>query len=331
LHNLYGLRNIKVKSLTQGGSKVVKSQDEQTVQVDNHTLTLTSLSKPLWPKLNLLKAEYLKYILDISDYLLPFLRHRALTLLRFPHGAGREKFYQKNCPDYAPDFIKTATIGDVNYIVGGDKATLLWLANQLAFEIHTPFQTIKSECPSEIVLDLDPPSRDEFGLAIKAALIIKDVLDRLQLISFIKTSGNKGLQVYIPLQDDTFSFDDTHIFTGFIADFLTDTEPGLFTTERLKKNRGGRLYVDAVQFGEGKTIISPYSVRGNDEALVATPLYWEEVTPKLRPENFPITKIKSRLQSNGCPFSTFFQAKEKQPFKKVLDAFKANQKKGALT
>lgn len=310
---------------------MAKKQDEQTVQVDNHTLTLTSLSKPLWPKLNINKAEYLKYIVDISDYLLPFLRERALTLLRFPHGAGQDKFFQKNCPDYAPDFIRTALIGDINYIVGGDKATLLWLANQLAFEIHTPFQTVKSDNPSEIVLDLDPPSRDEFELAIKAALIIKDVLDRLQLISFIKTSGNKGLQVYIPLPDDEFSFDDAHVFTNFIADFLTDTEPNLFTTERLKKNRGGRLYVDAVQFSEGKTIIAPYSVRGNDEALIATPLYWEEVTPKLRPEQFPLTKIKGRLQSKGCPFSTFFQAKQKQPFKKVLDAFKRNQKKGVLT
>lgn len=302
--------------------------DDQTVQIGDDTITLTSLSKPLWPKLNIKKADYLKYIVDISDYALPFLRDRALTLLRFPHGAGKEKFYQKNCPDYAPDFIKTAVIGDVNYIVGDGQATLLWLANQLAFEIHTPFQTIKSEYPSEIVLDLDPPSRDDFGLAIKAAVIIKEVIDRLQLIAFIKTSGNKGLQVYIPLPENKFSFDDTRLFTQFIADYLIETAPDLFTTERLKKNRGGRLYVDAVQFGEGKTIIAPYSVRGNDEALVATPLYWDEVTPELRPEQFPITKIRERLKEKGCPFSTFFLTKKKQPFGKVLTAFKANQKKG---
>ena len=303
-------------------------QDEQVVEIRGNKLTLTSLSKLLWPKLNIRKADYIKYVVDISEYQMPFLQNRVLTLLRFPQGAGKEKFYQKNCPDYAPDFINTVMVGDIRYIVGNDMATLLWLANQLAFEIHTPFQTIASDFPSEIVLDLDPPSRDEFELAIKAATIIKGILDRLNLISFIKTSGNKGLQVYIPLPDDTFSFEDTRVFTSFIAEYLTETEPNLFTTERLKKNRQGRLYVDAVQFGEGKTIIAPYSVRGNDEALVATPLFWEEITPQLRPEQFPITEIKERLEAKGCPFNAYFDSKQKQPFKSVLEAFKANRQKG---
>ncbi|MGV3489555.1 MAG: non-homologous end-joining DNA ligase [Tuberibacillus sp.] len=302
--------------------------DEQAVQVGEHVIHLTSLSKPLWPKKNINKAEYLRYIVDVADYQLPFLRRRALTLLRFPHGAGKEKFYQKNCPDYAPEFIQTAAIGDINYIVGNGLETLLWLANQLAFEIHTPFQTIDSPNPSEIVLDLDPPSRDEFELAVKAALIIKDILDRLKLISFVKTSGNKGLQIYIPFPDNAFTFEDTQLFTRFIAAYLTEKEPDLFTTERLKKNRGGRLYVDAVQYSEGKTIIAPYSVRGNDEALVACPLYWDEVTEKLRPEQFPLTTIKERVQSKGCPFQSFFDAKIKQPFGQVLKAFKSQ--KGVL-
>ncbi|WP_051263092.1 non-homologous end-joining DNA ligase [Tuberibacillus calidus] len=305
-------------------------RDEETIKIEGETIHLTSLSKPLWPKHHITKADYLQYVATISDVQLPFLRRRALTLLRYPHGAGKEKFFQKNCPDYAPAFIKTAIIGDIRYIVGDGLATLMWLANQLAFEIHTPFQTVDSDFPSEIVLDLDPPSRDAFELAIEAALIIKNVLDRLQLISFVKTSGNKGLQIYIPLPDQTFTFEDTRRFTQFIADYLTETNPRLFTTERLKKHRQGRLYVDAVQFGEGKTIIAPYSVRGNDDALVACPLYWEEVTPALRPEQFPLPSIKQRLETKGCPFQSFFEAKKKQPFQKVLDAFKANLSKGVM-
>lgn len=303
--------------------------DDQKVVVAGETLTITSLSKMLWPKKNLRKADYLRYVTQIAPLQLPFIRRRALTLLRFPHGAEGESFYQKNCPDYAPDFIQTATIGDVRYIVGDGLPTLLWIANQLAFEIHTSFQSIDADHPSEIVIDLDPPSRDAFALAIKAALMIKEILDRLKLISFVKTSGNKGLQVYIPLPEHRFSYEDTRLFTAFIADYLTESEPELFTTERLKKNRGDRLYVDYVQHGEGKTIIAPYSVRGNPEALVATPLYWGEVNTALRPEHFPLDMIEQRLEAKGCPFRTYYQAKDNQPFQPILDNLKS--KKGVLT
>jgi bifunctional non-homologous end joining protein LigD len=232
--------------------------------------------------------------------MLPFLRERDLTVIRYPHGIEGEKFFQKNCPDYAPDFVRTHRSGDIDYIVCSDLATLIWLGNQLAFELHVPFQTIHSSGPSEIVFDLDPPSRDEFHLAVEAALIIKEILNRLNLTSFIKTSGNKGLQVYIPLPENAFNYDDTRKFTQFVADFLTEKEPTWFTTERLKKNRGRRLYVDYLQHAEGKTIVAPYSVRGNEEALVSTPLEWREVTRDLRPEQFPIDMITKRAVRTGA-------------------------------
>ncbi|TCP29780.1 DNA ligase D [Scopulibacillus darangshiensis] len=304
-------------------------EEQRTVLINDKKVNLTSLDKPLWPDKKISKANYLQYLNDVAPNMLPFLKDRALTVIRFPHGAGKsESFFQKNCPDYAPDFIQTATIGDIHYIVCSDMATFIWLGNQLAFEFHVPFQTINIDGPSEIVFDLDPPSRDEFSLAIKAALFIKEVLDKLHLVSFIKTSGNKGLQIYIPLPDNQFSFEETRVFTSFVAEYLIEKEPTLFTTERLKKNRGNKLYLDVVQHAEGKTIIAPYSVRGNVEALVATPLFWNEVQPSLRPEQFPLETIIPRIESRGCPFSTFFETKKIQPFVPVLKGL-MQQKKGS--
>ncbi|GGE50973.1 hypothetical protein GCM10011391_32180 [Pullulanibacillus camelliae] len=304
------------------------TQDEHPIEINGVTLTLTSLNKPLWPKKGLKKADYLHYIHTVSPYMLPFLHQRALTLLRYPHGADGEAFFQKNCPDYAPDFIHTKGIDGIDYIIGNGLETLLWLANQLAFEIHIPFQTVQSQGPSEIMIDLDPPSQNEFPMAIEAALLLKEVFDKLELVSFVKTSGNKGLQLYLPLPENSFTYEDTRLFTTFVAHYLTEIKPDMFTTERLKKNRGQRLYVDYIQHAEGKTIISPYAVRGNDEALVATPLFWHEVNTRLSPKDFPLERIEERLERQGCPFAHFFEVKNKQPFAQVLKGLKEHEKKG---
>ncbi|WP_077617372.1 DNA ligase D [Bacillus sinesaloumensis] len=282
-------------------------------------IEITHPDKPLWKDKSITKLDYIHYLVDISLYMLPFLKDRLLTVIRYPHGMYGESFYQKNCPDYAPDFIQTSVSEGIDYILCNDLKTLTWLGNQLSFEFHIPFQTIYSKGPSEIVFDLDPPSRDAFPLAKKAATLLKDVFDGLKLTSFVKTSGNKGLQIYIPLPENRFTYEDTRQFTEFIANYLTTMEPDLFTTERLKKNRGNRLYVDYVQHAEGKTIVAPYSVRGNDGAYVATPLYWDEITDDLSIEDFPLETIVDRIKEKGCPFANYFNAKEQQPFEPVLE------------
>lgn len=278
--------------------------------------------KPLWEEPAIQKIDFIHYLREISPYFLPFLKDRLLTVIRYPHGIFGEAFYQKNCPDYAPDFVDTQVDDGINYIVCNNLKTLLWLGNQISFEFHIPFQTIKSTGPSEIVLDLDPPSREHFHLAVKAALLIKEVLDQLELIGFVKTSGSKGLQIYIPLPENRYSYDDTRLFTSFIADYLVSREPDYFTIERMKKNRGNRLYVDYVQHSEGKTIIAPYSTRGTSHATVATPLYWDEVTEKLTIEQFQLPVIIKRIKKLGDPFRTFFQAKEEQKFDAILKVLK---------
>ena len=254
--------------------------------------------------------------------MLPFLHDRLLTVIRFPHGVPGESFYQKNSPNYVPDFIATKQVEDINYILCNDIESLLWLGNQLALEFHIPFQTIHTSKPTEIVFDLDPPSVDEFSLAREAALRMKVIFDHFHLQSFIKTSGGKGMQVYIPLPFDTFSYEDTRVFTKFVCDFLVEQEPQWFTTERLKKHRGNKLYLDYVQHAEGKTVIAPYSTRGNDLGLIATPLNWDEVNSTLKPSLFSIPVVLERLKKEGNPFRDFRENVDKQRFTDVLTQLK---------
>ncbi len=301
---------------------MAKLKERHTITIENQQLDITNPSKVLWKKKNIVKLEYLQYLIEVSPYLLPFLQQRHLTVLRYPNGIDEEYFYQKSCPSYAPNFISTDLLEDINYIVCSDLPTLVWLGNQASIDLHTPFNTIYSSKPSEIVFDLDPPSRNEFNLAVEGALIMKEIFDRLDLISFIKTSGNKGLQVYIPLPEDTYTYEETRIFTEFIANFLTNKEPKWFTTERMKKKRDNRLYVDYLQHAAGKTIIAPYSLRGNDEALVATPLFWQEVSSTLSPTQFPMESIIERIKNRGCPFNDFEASKKQQDFSKVMDWLK---------
>ncbi|MEH7354477.1 DNA ligase D [Neobacillus drentensis] len=289
-------------------------------------LEITHPDKPLWKKFSIQKADYILYLRETSPYMLPFLTNRLLTVIRYPHGMFGEAFYQKNCPDYAPEFVQTHLADGIDYIICNNLKTLVWLGNQLAIEFHVPFQTINSKGPSEIVFDLDPPSRDAFPLAINAALLIKEVLDQLNLIGFIKTSGNKGLQIYLPLPENSYSYDDTRIFTSFIAEYLISKDPESYTIERMKKNRGNRLYVDYVQHSEGKTIVAPYSMRGNEYAGVATPLYWDEVDEKLELVSFNMENALKRIRGQGDPFRNYFQTKQVQPFGPVLEILKKGKK-----
>ncbi|MCY7710013.1 DNA ligase D [Bacillus safensis] len=282
-------------------------------------IDVTHPEKPIVPALQLNKADYLLYLRQVAPYLLPFLRERRLTLIRYPHGTGDEFFYQKSTPDYAPEFVLTDEVDDISYTVCNDPRTLLWLGNQLAMEFHIPFETRDTDRPTEIVFDLDPPSVNEFHLAIEAAKRIKALLDGLFLTAFIKTSGGKGLQVYIPLKKNAFTYEETRQFTSFICQFLCEQAPDLFTLERLKKKRGNRLYLDYIQHDAGKTIIAPYSPRGNELGLVATPLEWDELYhDELHPSLFTMPVVIERLKEKGDPFRRMRHLVNDDAFRQVL-------------
>lgn len=286
---------------------------------------ISSPDKPIWAieTSKIIKVEYLQYLREVSSKLLPFLADKLLTTIRYPHGTmNNDRFFQKNKPEYAPDYIKTFMDKEIEYMLCNDIETLLWLGNQVAIEYHTPFQKAGYAKPDEIVLDLDPPSAQYFPLAIKAAAEIKKVISPLHIEAYVKTSGNKGLQIHIPLPENTFSYKETHIFTDFLGQYLISSYPDDYTLERMKKNRGNRLYLDFVQHAEGKTIISPYSPRGNLFAGVATPLYWEEVNEDLRLENFTVKTVPNRIKRLGCPFKEFRQIDNGPAFLEVLSFLK---------
>lgn len=282
-------------------------------------VTVTHPDKPVFPASEITKDDYLFYLQMASPYMIPFLQNRLLTVIRYPHGVPGESFYQKHRPDSTPSFVSTHLFEDIDYILCNNLETLLWLGNQLAIELHIPFQPIHTEMPTEIVFDLDPPSVADFQLAVDAALKMKVIFDQFGLYSFVKTSGGKGIQLYIPIPIDSFTYEQTGIFTEFVCRFLVEHYPDYFTIERLKKNRGNRLYLDYVQHREGKTIIAPYSTRGNEKGCIATPLNWEEVGPSLSPDMFTIHTVIKRLVKIGDPFRNFREVGEKQDFQSVLD------------
>src|SRR5699024_8335764 len=281
-------------------------------------IELTNTNKVFWPDKDLTKGNLLAYIREVSPYMLPFLNAKALTVIRSPDGVQEESFFQKNLPPYAPEFIESVEVDGDNLIVCNKLDTLVWFANHGAIEYHIPFQTVDSEHPNEIVFDLDPPGREKFDLAIQAALLIKPMLDDLDLISFVKTSGNKGLQIHIPIPVGSMTYDETALFTQAIAWTIENAYPDIFTTERLKKNRRGRLYIDYVQHGKDKTLIAPYSPRKTLDATVATPLFWKEVREGLVPDNFSIENIVDRIQLLGCPFERYFEIGKTQEMNKIL-------------
>lgn len=282
-------------------------------------VTVTHPDKPVFPAMDITKDDYLLYLQKVAPHMLQFLKDRLLTVIRYTHGVPGESFYQKNYPDTIPDFVATHFVDDTNFALCNNIETLLWLGNQLAIEFHIPFQTIYIEKPTEIVFDLDPPSVEAFHLAVNAALKLKTIFDHFNLTSFIKTSGGKGMQIYIPLPVDAFTYEETGVFTEFVCNFLVQQYPDWFTTERLKKKRGQRLYLDYVQHREGKTIISPYSTRGNPNGLVATPLFWKEVNEELTPDTFTMHHVMERIENLGDPFQDFRKVGETQPFRAALN------------
>ena len=282
-------------------------------------VTVTHPDKPIFFANNYVKDNYLFYLQKVAPVMLPFIQNRLLTIIRYPHGVPGESFYQKHFPENIPSFVTTHLVDDTNYALCNNLETLLWLGNLVAIELHIPFQPIQTEKPTEIVFDLDPPSVNEFHLAIYAALKMKVIFDQFGLKSFVKTSGGKGMQIYIPVPMNTFSYEETGVFTEFVCKFLVEQFPDAFTIERLKKNRGNKLYLDYVQHREGKTIIAPYSTRGNEKGLVATPLYWDEVNEQLSPDQFTIANVIERIDQIGNPFRYFREVGEEQAFKPVVN------------
>lgn len=267
------------------------------IEIEGHELTITNPDKPLWPEAGVTKLMYLEKLITLSPYLLKYCRNRYLTTIRYPHGIHDKSFYQKNCPEPAPAFVRTANLEEIRYVVLDSLPTLIWLANLACLEFHPSFHYIGSILPAEWVIDIDP-SLEEEPRIMEAAEIIGDILDSLQIRSIPKTSGATGVQIYVPIRQG-YTFEQLRKLGGFIASFAVQKYPKLFTVERLKKNRGDLIYIDYLQHWYGKTISAPYTPRAKPAASVSTPLLWEEVSKRVHPSEFTLLNIGERLQQKG--------------------------------
>ncbi|NGQ93868.1 DNA polymerase domain-containing protein [Brevibacillus sp. SYP-B805] len=296
---------------------------EYTLTVEDKQLSISNPDKPLWPEAGVTKLAYIQYLMTVAPVLLPYTRNRLLTVIRYPHGIHDKSFYQKNLPAYAPEWIPTHTWESTRYPLLNDLPTLVWLANQAALEWHVSFHEAGNEIPTELVFDLDP-STPEFGPVQQAALRLKELLDELQLPSYVKTSGASGLQVYVPIER-RYSFAQTRLVGEFVARYLTARYPRELTIERLIKNRGTKLYIDYLQHWRGKTLPAPYSTRAKPEATVSTPLTWEEV-PQIHPTQFTVHHLPARLQERGDLFRPLLSADDRASLDPILSFLKAKSR-----
>ncbi|SNZ04354.1 bifunctional non-homologous end joining protein LigD [Terribacillus aidingensis] len=277
------------------------------------SVELSKLDKLYWEQANIEKLRYLLYIRTVAPFMLPHMVNRELTVIRCPDGVEAEFFYQKHRPDYAPDFIP-----ETKTLQCPDLQSLIWFANHGSIEFHAPFHYIGNDYPCEIAIDLDPPTDDALPLAIKAANLLKEWLDQMELHTFIKTSGSSGLQLFIPLPENQLTYEQAGTFTEALARLLVQQHPDLFTIERMKKNRHERLYIDYVQFGKGKTLPVPYTARKRSAGTVSAPLFWEEVKDGLSLQHFTIDTVQERIRQKGCPFTSYGEVRNSQKLDSIL-------------
>ncbi|TEB06720.1 putative ATP-dependent DNA ligase YkoU [Pelotomaculum schinkii] len=276
---------------------------ESYATVDGYQVKLTNLNKLIWPE-GLTKAHLVKYYREIAPYILPHLYNRPLVMKRYPHGLGDEPFYQKECPSYAPDWIIRHPVEHsekvVNYIICNNMATLVWLANQGAIEMHPWLSRIENvECPDIAVIDLDPAAGSTFRDVLTIALLVKEALAQFNLQSYPKTSGATGLHIFVPIKP-VYSYKTVTKAMQYVAELIVKINPGMATVERKVAQRQGKVYLDYLQNGRGKTMAFQYSLRPLPGAPVSTPLYWDEIGAlNIEPGAFSIHNIFSRIKEIG--------------------------------
>lgn len=271
----------------------------QWIEIEGEKIEITNPEKILWQDIGLTKLSYLENLARLGPYLIRYCEGRYLTTIRYPHGPNGKSFYQKNCPPSPPPFVRTALHNDVNYVVLDRLATLMWLGNLACLEFHPSFHRIDSDLPEEWMIDLDPTVMDPPRMT-EAANIVGETLQNLNIQSVPKTSGATGIQIVIPIQPQKYTFAQLRKAGKFIADYLTEKKPHLFTTARLKKDRGQKIYFDYLQHWHGKTLSAAYTPRARAYAPVSTPLRWEELlsTP-VQPEAYHLLNIHDRLEREG--------------------------------
>lgn len=286
---------------------VKKDEETQVVKVNGHELTFTNPDKIYWPVEKISKRDLINYYDQISDFILPYLKDRPQSLNRYPNGITGQNFYQKDVTGKVPDWIKTYLYHaegddtDKHFLVGKDKATLLYMANLGCIEMHPWSSTIKKpDHPTWCILDLDP-DKQPFDQTIEVAQVTKAILDDMGVPGYCKTSGSTGLHIYIPM-GNKYTYDQSKEFARIIVTLVNRELPKTTSIERVVADRKGKIYLDFLQNRDQATIAAPYSLRPKPGATVSMPLHWDEVKKGLQMKDFNIYNAVSRANEVGDLF-----------------------------
>ncbi|MGA3091280.1 MAG: non-homologous end-joining DNA ligase [Terriglobales bacterium] len=300
------------------------------VEVQGRKLKLTNLDKTLYPAAGFAKGQVVDFYVRIAPVLVPHLAGRALTMKRYPEGVDQEYFFEKNAPMHRPDWVKTAPVWSgsnrrtIHFILANDLPTLVWIANLASIELH-PSLSLATDIatPTMIVFDLDPGPPANIVQCAQVGLWVREIFDHFGLQSFPKTSGSKGLQVYVPLNTKT-SYQQTKSFAHAIARLLEQEHPELVVSDMKKAVRTNKVLVDWSQNDEHKTTISVYSLRARERPTVSTPVSWREVEQALKQKNagglvFESNEVLARVEKMGDLFAPVQKLKQKLPQLAGLD------------
>jgi bifunctional non-homologous end joining protein LigD len=279
---------------------------KQMVRVGRRTVAVSNPGKVLYPDDGISKGDLVEYYRRVAGFMLPYLRGRPVAMERYPDGIDGQRIFQKDVPGYFPDWVDRVKVqkegGELHQVVCEDAATLVYLASQACITPHAWLSRAdRPDHPDQLIFDLDPDG-DEFEEARVAALWLRSLLEELELPSFAKTTGGKGLHLTVPL-DRRADFEEVRGFAREVAEVLASRDPDRLTTEQRKDKRKGRLYLDAMRNAYAQTAVPPYAVRARPGATVAAPLDWSEVEDRsLRPSRFTIGSILDRLERTEDPW-----------------------------
>ncbi|MSO45816.1 MAG: hypothetical protein EXQ59_03485 [Acidobacteria bacterium] len=298
--------------------------DTATILVARREVRLTNLRKLFWPELGITKGALLQYYADVAPALLPHIRNRAMVMKRYPHGAAGEFFFMKRAPTPRPAWIRTCAIrhesGNViDFPVVDDVPALLWIINLGCIDLNQWYATCDDvNRPDYVHFDLDPGKGASFDQVRESALIVRDALQALRMKPLVKTSGSKGMHVYVPIVRGPLQ-KAVWTFAKALAVELGSRHPRLLTSEYRVANRpAGRVLVDYNQNRWGSTLASIYSVRPTPLATVSTPLTWEEVAEGARTRDFTIKNVPARIAARGDLWKPLLAARGRADLRKLL-------------
>jgi bifunctional non-homologous end joining protein LigD len=293
------------------------------VKVGGKTLRLSNLDKVLYPEVGFTKGQVIDYYTRIAPVLLPHLKNHPLTLKRYPNGVDEKYFYEKQSPSHRPDWVKTVPVPargrTIDFTLANDLATLVWLANLADLELHTSLSKQNNiQRPTSLAFDLDPGPPATIVECSQVALWLRDIFKDLKLESFPKTSGSKGMQLYVPLNTPSASYDKTKPFAKALAELLTKQHPKQVVSSMKKELRPKKVLIDWSQNDEHKTTINVYSLRAKARPTVSTPLTWKEVEKILDsgdPDSavFDSDDVLARVDKQGDLFEPVAGLKQKLP------------------